>query len=65
MKINVTTPEVLEDAIEVVEAAQKVKLITPKRIAIAVGVTAVTVGAVLLVKKIRAAKAEKDLEDNA
>ena len=63
--MKIEAPEVVADVAEVVEAARKTNLFTPKRIAIAVGVTVAVAGTIVLVKKIRAAKAEQELEDNA
>lgn len=57
MKVEV--PEVVVDAIEVVEAAQKTQLITPKRVGIAIGAVIAVTGTVFLIKKIRAIRAAK------
>ena len=57
--VEVPLPEVASDIEAVVETAKKVNLFTPKRLIIAAGVTCVVVGAVFVVKKIKAAKAEE------
>jgi hypothetical protein len=62
MKIAVATPELVDDAVEVAETARRVGLFTPKRLVIAAGVAFAVTGTVLLVKRIRARKAEVELE---
>ena len=57
--IEVNVPEVATDVEAVVETAKRVNLFSPKRLIIAAGVTCVVIGAVLVVKKIRAARAEE------
>lgn len=52
--------EVFQDTQEVVETANKNGLITPKRLLIAGGLALVVATTVVIVKKIRAAKAEDE-----
>jgi hypothetical protein len=60
--VEVTLPEVASDVEAVVETAKKVNLFTPKRLIVAAGVALVVTGSVLVVKKIRAAKAAAEAE---
>lgn len=62
--VEVPIPEVASDVEAVVETAQKVGLFTPKRLIIAAGVAFVVAGSVVIIKRVKAAKAAaEELEE--
>ena len=62
--VEVTLPEAVTDVEAVVETAKKVGLFTPKRLIIAAGVAFVVAGSVVIIKKVKAARAAaEELEE--
>jgi len=61
--VEITVPEVASDVEAVFETAKKVNLFTPKRLLIAGAVALVVASSVVVIKKVRAAKALAELEE--